>query len=615
MNKLTCRGLGLVVTLVLVMAAAAGFAQDLRISEIRIDQPSIDTEEYFEIVGAPGTALDGLTYLVIGDSPSAGSGVIEEVTGLTGLTMPADGYLLVGEPGFSLATPDLTTDLQFENEDNVTHLLVSDFSGSTGQDLDTDDDGTLDLTPWTEILDLIAVVQEENPPASTVWHYGPPAVGPDGSSAPMHVYFCLQGWLIGEEEPGLDDTPGTAGCCLTLECYYASVDLTDRSTARQTIHQAIDDHDLIGFDSDASWEILELADEWPREGTTILDVYKNQTYEKVTGRDGSYEREHTWPQSYGFPNDDDTGEYPRSDYHAIFLADAAYNGSRSNLPYADCPACDERPTAAHNAQGGEGGPYPGDSNWRSGSGTTGSWETWTGALGGRRGDVARAILYMDVRYDGSDHAGGSPEPDLIVTDDRGRLSSDTAAPQDPGYMGIRSTLLEWHGQDPPDAVEHDRNEVVFAAQGNRNPFIDHPEWVPCVYLQDCGIIDQLCIPGDTTLCLPAGGDRFRVTLHFETVQGGGRMGEARAIPLDTLGLDQGGIFYFVNAGNPEFLVKVLDGCAVNGRYWVFYAATTNIGFELTVTDTLNPGATRTYLNPDVHPAATITDTLAFATCP
>ncbi len=114
------------------------------------------------------------------------------------------------------------------------------------------------------------------------------------------------------------------------------------------------------------------------------------------------EREHTWPQSYGFPSDTGTGRYPRSDYHAIFLADDFYNGSRSNLPYDYCPACDERPTETNNGQGGQGGPYPGDSNWRTGTSTTGSWETWTGTLGGRRGDVARAILYMDVRYDGSD---------------------------------------------------------------------------------------------------------------------------------------------------------------------------------------------------------------------
>ncbi len=55
-------------------------------------------------------------------------------------------------------------------------------------------------------------------------------------------------------------------------------------------------------------------------------------------------------------------------------------------------------------------------------------------------------------------------------------------------MGLLSDLLAWHDQDPPDAVELWRNEVVFEHQRNRNPFIDHPEWVRCVYLEDCGDI-------------------------------------------------------------------------------------------------------------------------------
>ncbi len=123
-----------------------------------------------------------------------------------------------------------------------------------------------------------------------------------------------------------------------------------------------------------------------------------------------------------------------------------------------------------------------------------------------------------------------------------------------------------------------------------------------------------CTPGATTLCLPADG-RFEVTVAFETVQSGGRMGSARAIPLDATGNSDGGMFYFLNSGNPEFLVKVLDGCAINGHWWVFYAATTNVGFELTVTDTQTPGATRVYVNPDLSAAATVTDVEAFATCP
>ncbi len=60
-------------------------------------------------------------------------------------------------------------------------------------------------------------------------------------------------------------------------------------------------------------------------------------------------------------------------------------------------------------------------------------------------------------------------------------------------------------------------------------------------------------------------------------------------------------------------MKILNGCPVNEHWWVFYAATTNVRFDLTVTDTV-AGITEVYSNPDVHPATTITDTHAFATC-
>ncbi len=121
-----------------------------------------------------------------------------------------------------------------------------------------------------------------------------------------------------------------------------------------------------------------------------------------------------------------------------------------------------------------------------------------------------------------------------------------------------------------------------------------------------------CVSDATTLCLP-GDDRFAVSVEFETVQAGGRMGDAQAVPLDVLGVEKGGVLYFFDPGNPEFLVKIIDGCGVNNHHWVFYAATTNIGFELTVTDTATD-TTKIYANPDLNPAFTITDTQAFATC-
>jgi hypothetical protein len=74
---------------------------------------------------------------------------------------------------------------------------------------------------------------------------------------------------------------------------------------------------------------------------------------------------------------------------------------------------------------------------------------------------------------------------------------------------------------------------------------------------------------------------------------------------------KGGVFWFFSADNLEMLVKVIDGCALNGKYWVFYTAGTNVGLTVTVTDTLLGGSV-TYQNPDLTPAAPVQDTSALS---
>ncbi len=59
------------------------------------------------------------------------------------------------------------------------------------------------------------------------------------------------------------------------------------------------------------------------------------------------------------------------------------------------------------------------------------------------------------------------------------------------YHGLLSVLLEWHRQDPVDEKERDRNDVVAGYQGNRNPFVDHPEWAACLFLDQCGVPSEL----------------------------------------------------------------------------------------------------------------------------
>lgn len=185
----------------------------LSINQIRIDQPGADDDEYFELYGAPSTSLDGLTYLVIGDG-AGGSGTIEAVVDLTGNSLDANGYFVVAEGTFTLGVADLTANLNFENSDNVTHLLVADFTGADGDDLDTNDDCVLDVTPWSSIVDSIGL-NEDFPAGECL--YGGASVGPDGTFVPGHVFRCPDGagsFLIGAFDPvGGNDTPGAANDC------------------------------------------------------------------------------------------------------------------------------------------------------------------------------------------------------------------------------------------------------------------------------------------------------------------------------------------------------------------------------------------------------------------
>ena len=102
-------GIGAAALLLAVVPAWAGILPT-QINEIRIDQPGSDVDEYFELSGEPGASLDGLTYLVIGDG-GGGSGVIEAVVDLGGAELGPNGFLLVAEASFTLATADLTATL------------------------------------------------------------------------------------------------------------------------------------------------------------------------------------------------------------------------------------------------------------------------------------------------------------------------------------------------------------------------------------------------------------------------------------------------------------------------------------------------------------------------
>ncbi len=119
-----------------------------------------------------------------------------------------------------------------------------------------------------------------------------------------------------------------------------------------------------------------------------------------------------------------------------------------------------------------------------------------------------------------------------------------------------------------------------------------------------GALIQGCHRDPKTLCLS--GDRFEVTAHWQTTA---QQGDAHAAALtaDT------GTFWFFDSGNVELIVKVLNGCSFNNRFWVFAAGLTNVGVRLEVRDT-RPGATQIYGSANGSPFQPIQDTSAFV-CP
>ncbi|HYO16310.1 MAG TPA: Calx-beta domain-containing protein [Thermoanaerobaculia bacterium] len=114
-----------------------------------------------------------------------------------------------------------------------------------------------------------------------------------------------------------------------------------------------------------------------------------------------------------------------------------------------------------------------------------------------------------------------------------------------------------------------------------------------------------CQPSATTMCLNNG--RFQVRTRWRTADGQQGEGQAEGLSHET------GFFWFFGRENVEMIVKALDGCGVNQRFWVFAGGLTDVEVEMEVTDT-STGAVRTYLNPRGNAFLPIQDTSAFPTC-
>ena len=192
--------------------------------------------------------------------------------------------------------------------------------------------------------------------------------------------------------------------------------------------------------------LLKQIHEDPSNPDNVLTIYARKSVPKTNfvegGPDVAWDREHVVPQTFGARG----GEYARSDLHNLFPSLRFVNSARGHLYFDESDPKAEQPEHAPLCS------YDED-----------SWEPPPEV----KGDLARIVFYMDTRYDGTD----SPRDiSLAEVPDIKR-----------GVFAKLSTLLEWHRNDPVSAEERRRNDLIFSAQGNRNPFVDHPEFVEKIY--------------------------------------------------------------------------------------------------------------------------------------
>ena len=260
--------------------------------------------------------------------------------------------------------------------------------------------------------------------------------------------------------------------------YYVTCNGLEGAELKEELHNIIKDHTSFSYTTTKS--ILRDADEDPNNSANIILVYSGNSIDKFDFASNFepdfWNREHVWPKSHGDFDAGDPFEVPLyTDAHNLKPVDHSMNTIRGEKDFE------------------EGGEIV-----LNGSIETECFDT-NSTFEPRdevKGDIARIILYMDVRYE-----GGNNEPNLIPVDGLTTYPN----PQ----IGVLSTLLEWHEQDPPDAFEKRRNDVIYEWQGNRNPFIDYPEFVDIIYNEESTNaiqINNVSIPSPVN-----GGESFTIS--------------------------------------------------------------------------------------------------------
>ena len=204
--------------------------------------------------------------------------------------------------------------------------------------------------------------------------------------------------------------------------YYIGTNGQNGNVLKSILHNKIKNHVRFPYSSGSTdvWDILKQTDRDPNNPSNVLLLYTNYSVNAAQefNNNNGWNREHVWANSHGFPNSGDTAY---TDAHHLRPADINTNATRGNKDF------DFGGSSVANLDNH----YDND-----------SWEPRDDI----KGDIARMMLYMTVRYEGADGY------DLEFVD---------YTPSSGPNFGKKSTLLEWNRIDPVSAFERNRNRVIY----------------------------------------------------------------------------------------------------------------------------------------------------------
>ena len=238
------------------------------------------------------------------------------------------------------------------------------------------------------------------------------------------------------------------------DIYYDNTELLSGEQLHHELYEIIRNHTVVSYNS--VWENLREVDEDPLNNANVILFYMQRSQsENDTCGDGnectsqSWNREHVWPKSHGNFGTS-MNKVAGTDLHSLRPVDNTVNSARSNKDFGnatnshwECTECDS---------------------------SANFWEPSDMT----KGDAARSVFYMDVRYNGFGY-----EPNLTLVNGTTETSSEE------GFLGDLCTLYDWHNMDPVSIFEVNRNNEIYTIQGNRNPFVDNESFVREIWGEVC----------------------------------------------------------------------------------------------------------------------------------